>query len=168
MELYHHGVKGQRWGIRRYQNEDGTLTSAGKKRYSSALSKASEAYSKEEQSAVKAFRNGKPAVMAYNKMRTTTKDNLDSIKGKLLDTSGLTDAQSRYDKAQKNRTFVGELLGDRKFKEFLDARDNLTQAGKRYTESVVLETDLYISQLPAKEQEYARAYLYDKILGYSW
>lgn len=32
-ELYHHGIKGQRWGIRRYQNEDGTLTSKGKTRY---------------------------------------------------------------------------------------------------------------------------------------
>ena len=32
-ELYHHGVKGQRWGFRRYQNADGSLTPAGKKRY---------------------------------------------------------------------------------------------------------------------------------------
>ena len=31
-ELYHHGVKGQRWGVRRYQNYDGTLTAKGKKR----------------------------------------------------------------------------------------------------------------------------------------
>ena len=31
-ELYHHGVKGQRWGVRRYQNTDGSLTLAGKKR----------------------------------------------------------------------------------------------------------------------------------------
>lgn len=31
--LYHHGVKGQKWGLRRFQNEDGTLTEAGKKRY---------------------------------------------------------------------------------------------------------------------------------------
>lgn len=31
-ELYHYGVKGQKWGIRRYQNKDGSLTSAGKKR----------------------------------------------------------------------------------------------------------------------------------------
>lgn len=32
-ELYHHGIKGQRWGVRRYQNEDGSLTVAGKIRY---------------------------------------------------------------------------------------------------------------------------------------
>lgn len=31
--LYHHGVKGHKWGIRRYQNPDGTWTDAGKKRY---------------------------------------------------------------------------------------------------------------------------------------
>ena len=31
-ELYHHGIKGQRWGIRRYQNKDGSLTALGKKR----------------------------------------------------------------------------------------------------------------------------------------
>lgn len=32
-ELYHHGIKGQKWGVRRYQYEDGSLTPAGKKRY---------------------------------------------------------------------------------------------------------------------------------------
>lgn len=32
-ELYHHGIKGQKWGIRKYQNEDGTLTAEGKARY---------------------------------------------------------------------------------------------------------------------------------------
>ena len=33
--LSHHGILGQKWGVRRYQNSDGTLTSAGKKRLSS-------------------------------------------------------------------------------------------------------------------------------------
>lgn len=33
-ELYHWGIKGMKWGVRRYQNKDGTLTSEGKKHYS--------------------------------------------------------------------------------------------------------------------------------------
>ena len=31
-ELYHHGIKGQKWGVRRYQNKDGTLTEEGLKK----------------------------------------------------------------------------------------------------------------------------------------
>lgn len=31
--MYHHGIKGQKWGIRRFQNPDGTWTNAGKERY---------------------------------------------------------------------------------------------------------------------------------------
>ncbi len=31
--LYHHGIKGMKWGVRRFQNTDGSLTSAGKQRY---------------------------------------------------------------------------------------------------------------------------------------
>ena len=32
-DLRHHGIKGQKWGVRRFQNADGSLTAAGRKRY---------------------------------------------------------------------------------------------------------------------------------------
>jgi hypothetical protein len=37
-ELYHHGIKGQRWGVRRFQNKDGSLKAAGEKRYNGEYS----------------------------------------------------------------------------------------------------------------------------------
>lgn len=41
-ELCHHGIRGQKWGQRRFQNADGSLTSKGKARYSSPKAKSSE------------------------------------------------------------------------------------------------------------------------------
>lgn len=38
--LAHHGIKGQKWGVRRFQNPDGTRTEEGKKRYSSGSSES--------------------------------------------------------------------------------------------------------------------------------
>lgn len=38
--LYHHGILGQKWGVRRFQNKDGSLTSAGKKRYNDDVADA--------------------------------------------------------------------------------------------------------------------------------
>lgn len=39
-ELYHHGIMGMKWGVRRYQNADGSYTSAGRERYGKAVDTA--------------------------------------------------------------------------------------------------------------------------------
>ena len=44
--LYHHGIKGMKWGVRRYQNYDGSYTKAGIKRFNDSLDKYEKANSR--------------------------------------------------------------------------------------------------------------------------
>lgn len=49
-ELTHHGIKGQRWGVRRFQNQDGSLTAAGQKRYDSGSNGGNQSATKQNKS----------------------------------------------------------------------------------------------------------------------
>lgn len=57
--LSHHGIKGQKWGVRRFQNKDGTLTAKGKKRYADGPEDISKLSNEELQSRINRMRNEK-------------------------------------------------------------------------------------------------------------
>ena len=61
-EFYHHGIKGMKWGVRKYQNKDGSLTPAGKKRYSQLYLKYVEKAAADEERAKFGLQ-----INAYNK-----------------------------------------------------------------------------------------------------
>lgn len=80
--LYHHGIKGQRWGVRRFQNKDGTLTAAGRRRAEGAREDAaSYKYNKPGESDRKGLKkavkpkvdNKKTSSNIKNKKKSSTK-----------------------------------------------------------------------------------------------
>ena len=56
-ELKHHGVKGQKWGVRRFQNADGSLKPAGRKRYNDDVNEKKAAYKDAKKAYNKSFRS---------------------------------------------------------------------------------------------------------------
>lgn len=106
-ELYHHGVIGMKWGIRRYQNKDGTLTAAGKKRYDKEMEKV-----KEQQKILK------------NKERTKAKlDKLEAMKKDVADRKKNLDGDKGSDKIKTKlkETKVKSAETKKRIKDMSDA-----------------------------------------------
>jgi len=87
-EIWHHGIKGMHWGIRKYQNEDGSLTEAGKKRYYKykddiEIARKSLAESRKARSDKKSYEAFRPYLDARRRIanRIYTKDGTSLFRG---------------------------------------------------------------------------------------
>ena len=101
--LHHHGVKGMKWGVRRYQNKDGSLTPAGKKRYSQNAS-PSEDY-------VRAHTKKPISQMSDQELRTVNNRLQMEQNYRKLDTNTVKKGRSYINSALKTAKTVAEITG---------------------------------------------------------
>lgn len=109
-QIQHSGIKGQRWGIRRYQNEDGSLTEEGKKRYGTP--ETYRAVAKEASSLEEATKGASSAVSTAASIINTQRGSQAIRK----DYSKLSneELQKRVNRLNLERAY-GDLSGDTKY-----------------------------------------------------
>ena len=102
-ELYHHGIKGQRWGVRRYRNYDGSLTSAGKRHYNVDVSGAEQRVKEASQKIDRASKvyNQNPDIKNLDKLTSASKDY--RVSKKALDFEKTKEKLNAEDKISKHR-----------------------------------------------------------------
>lgn len=117
-ELNHAGIKGMRWGVRRFQNKDGTLTPAGKKRYDRDIRDLSDKkkakYQADPDKWVKddlnsARRLADESASLTGKLKSANDSSLRNRKKTKMDLSSMTDQEMRN---QINRALLEKQYND--------------------------------------------------------
>lgn len=73
-EIKHHGIKGQKWGVRKYQNKDGSLTDAGKKRYGTKENFEKQYPADKKKSDISAINSGREATRNAREINRNLKE----------------------------------------------------------------------------------------------
>ena len=100
-DLYHHGTKGMKWGVRRYQNKDGSLTAAGKKRRSLGQVIRDHKTKKKRKAALEKAREAKAAKKkAEEKAKKAEEKRQKALEKGRLSTRKMTDEELKAHKAR--------------------------------------------------------------------
>lgn len=163
-ELYHHGTKGMKWGVRRYQNADGSLTPAGQKRYGgSGVERAKLAvkatghkvYGKVFELNEKTYKNSNPTLSSMNrrakeeqfKKANEARQKLDKLKAEKTktDKENVAKYKKKWDEAERfedvqdekwtNVKEQYEALGKNRIERMINATRNKTDAAKKYNKA---------------------------------
>lgn len=110
-ELYHHGIKGQRWGIRRYQNKDGSLTAYGKKRLRQ-LERDDIAKAKQDKKRLKQLEKEETAKAKQSNKKKSLSDMTDDELKSAIARGRLEEEYKRYnpEKEKFSKRFIDDAL----------------------------------------------------------
>lgn len=130
LELYHHGIKGQRWGVRRFQNPDGTLTALGRRRLEGIRTREIGIVTKRlnRQTDIYNSRKAKLEAQAKDLEAKGKTDKAKALRSNISSDGKLTISKARIDAAKKELDVIKNYsLSD--FKK--EAHDVRVETGKR-------------------------------------
>ena len=155
-EIYHHGIKGQRWGVRRFQNEDGSLTEAGRKRYgySIAVDHDSHEITTREKLRRKYAEWSKQKTANREKRdaeKQTKKESIEAEKKQKLEEKRAEEREALMDEAKRNPETMSKLTNEELQKvltrmnlekQYLNNMDELKkERGKSVVQKIVSATN---------------------------